>query len=127
MHADSATFTRPPIGQRLSDRRSDRTDAPGRDERDRQRRPVPLSYLRVVHHAAPRTQARPHPGTHEWLFREEIDDGLELVDQITAYRQDYNHVRPHEAIAWNRPAEVYTGLADPTIPNFEIEEILPTT
>lgn len=64
---------------------------------------------------------------YEWLFREEIDDGLALVDQITAYRQDYNHVRPHEAIAWNRPAEVYAGLADPTIPSFEIEEILPTT
>jgi transposase-like protein len=34
---------------------------------------------------------------------------------------------PNEAIAWNRPAEVYAGLADPTIPNFETEEILPTT
>lgn len=64
---------------------------------------------------------------YEWLFREEIDHGLELVEQIGAYRADYNHVRPHEAIAWNRPAEVHTGLADPTIPNFEIEETLPTT
>ena len=64
---------------------------------------------------------------YEWLFREEIDDGLALVDQIAAYRQDYNHVRPHEAIAWNRPADVYAGRADPTIPNFEIKETLPTT
>lgn len=64
---------------------------------------------------------------YEWLFREEIDDGLQLVDQIGAYRHNYNHVRPHEAIAWNRPADVYAGLADPTIPNFENEEILPTT
>ena len=53
--------------------------------------------------------------------------GLQLVDQINAYRHDYNHVRPHETIAWNRPADVYAGTADPTIPNFETEEILPTT
>lgn len=38
---------------------------------------------------------------------------------MNSYRHDYNHVRPHEAIAWNRPADVYTGTADPTIPNFE--------
>src|SRR5660398_324036 len=62
---------------------------------------------------------------YECLFREEIDHGLELVEQINAYRNDYNHVRPHEAIAWNRPAEVHAGLADPTTPNFEIEETLP--
>ncbi|WP_062386589.1 integrase core domain-containing protein [Demequina iriomotensis] len=64
---------------------------------------------------------------YEWLYRHEIDDALDLVAQIEAYRADYNHVRPHEAIAWNRPAEVHLGLADPTIPTFETEEILPTT
>jgi transposase InsO family protein len=64
---------------------------------------------------------------YERLFRKEIDDGLTLVEQIGVYRHDYNHVRPHEAIAWNRPAEVYAGHADPTISNFETEETLPTT
>lgn len=64
---------------------------------------------------------------YEWLYREEIDDALALVDHLQAYRVDYNHVRPHEAIAWNRPAHVHAGLAHPTIPNFEIKEILPTT
>ena len=64
---------------------------------------------------------------YELLFREEIDHGLELVEQINAYRNDYNHVRPHEAIAWNRPADVHADLADPTTLNFEIEETLPTT
>ena len=64
---------------------------------------------------------------YEWLFREEIDDGLGLVEHVNAYRHDYNHVRPHEAIAWNRPANVHAGIADPTIPNFEIKETLPTT
>ena len=62
---------------------------------------------------------------YEGLFREEIDHGLSLVEQVDAYRHDYNHVRPHEAIAWNRPAEVHAGLASPTIPNFEFEETLP--
>jgi putative transposase len=64
---------------------------------------------------------------YEWLYLEEIDDALALVEHIDAYRHDYNHARPHEAIAWNRPAEVHAGLADPTTPNFEREEILPTT
>lgn len=64
---------------------------------------------------------------YEWLFREEIDNGLSLVEHIDAYRHDYNHVRPHEAISWNRPADVHTGPADPTIPNFEREDFLPTT
>jgi len=36
-------------------------------------------------------------------------------------------VRPHEAIAWNRPEEVHLGLADPTIPTFQTTENLPTT
>ena len=54
---------------------------------------------------------------YEWLFREEIDDGLQLVDQINAYRHDYNHVRPHEAIAWNRPAEVYADQTTPPPPS----------
>ena len=36
---------------------------------------------------------------YEWLFREDIDHGIELVEQINAYRADYNHVRPNEAIA----------------------------
>jgi len=66
---------------------------------------------------------------YEWLFSEEIglDLDLDLDDQIRGYRADYNHVRPHEAIAWNRSAEVHASLADPTVPNFEIEETMPTT
>ncbi|MEV0110498.1 integrase core domain-containing protein [Nocardia sp. NPDC050799] len=55
---------------------------------------------------------------YERLFLEEIDDVLALVDHAEAYRVEYNTVRPHEAIAWNRPAEVHRGFADPLIPNF---------
>lgn len=64
---------------------------------------------------------------HPLIEDHEIDNGLELVEQIAAYRQDCNNVRPHAAIAWNLPAHVYAGIADPTIPNFEIEETLPRT
>jgi transposase InsO family protein len=39
---------------------------------------------------------------------------------------EYNTVRPHEAIARNRPREVHLGLADPTVPTFQTTEILPT-
>lgn len=49
------------------------------------------------------------------------------TEPLHSLRLEYNAVRPHEAIAWNRPLEVHLGLADPTIPNFEREEILPTT
>ncbi|MQA01386.1 MAG: transposase, partial [Streptosporangiales bacterium] len=41
-------------------------------------------------------------------------------------RIEYNAIRPHEAIAFNRPKEVHLGLADPKIPTFQVKEILPT-
>lgn len=64
---------------------------------------------------------------YERLFLEEIDDVLALVEHADAYRLEYNTIHPHEAIAWNRPAEVHLGAADPLIPNFPETENLPTT
>lgn len=64
---------------------------------------------------------------YERLFLEEIPDALDLLAHAEAYRLDYNTVRPHEALAWNRPLDVHTGLADPMIPNFPEPETLPTT
>lgn len=49
-----------------------------------------------------------------------------LAKHAEEYRIEYNQIRPHEAIAWNRPKEVHLGLADPTIPTFQTREILPT-
>jgi putative transposase len=40
---------------------------------------------------------------YERLFLEEIDDVLDLVEHAERYRVDYNTVRPHEALSWNRP------------------------
>jgi len=64
---------------------------------------------------------------YERLFLDDIPDALTLAERAEEYRLEYNDARPHEAISWNRPAEVHLGLADPTIPNFEREEFLPTT
>lgn len=62
---------------------------------------------------------------YERLFLEEIDDVLQLVAHADDYRAEYNTVRPHEAIAWNRPLEVHLGLADPLTPNFPENQNLP--
>ncbi|MEH0060014.1 integrase core domain-containing protein [Auritidibacter ignavus] len=64
---------------------------------------------------------------YERLFLDEIPDALELIERAEDYRDEYNTIRPHEAIAFNRPKEVHLGLADPTVPTFEREEILPKT
>lgn len=64
---------------------------------------------------------------YERLFLDEITDALLLAERAQDYRVEYNTVRPHEAIAWNRPQEVHLGLADPTIPTFQTKEILPTS
>ncbi|WP_431779190.1 hypothetical protein [Microbacterium aurantiacum] len=64
---------------------------------------------------------------YERLFLDEVPDALTLIERAEDYRVEYNTERPHEAIAWNRPLEVHLGLADPTTPTFETEEILPTT
>lgn len=48
-----------------------------------------------------------------------------LIREEPDYRVEYNTVRPHEALAWNRPADVHAGRADPLIPNFPDPENLP--
>ena len=62
---------------------------------------------------------------YEGLYIDEIDDAVMLAKHAEEYRIEYNQIRPHEAIAWNRPREVHLGLADPTIPTFQATEILP--
>ncbi len=64
---------------------------------------------------------------YERLFIDEIDDALMLAKHSEEYRLEYNTIRPHEAIAWNRPQEVHLKLADPKTPTFHTKEILPTT
>ena len=62
---------------------------------------------------------------YEKLYLEPIDDPLDLVREAEKFRIEFNEIRPHEALAWNRPKDVHLGLAHPTIPNFPQPEILP--
>jgi hypothetical protein len=54
--------------------------------------------------------------------REPIDDALDLAREAGADRVKFNTVRPHQALSWNCPIEVYLGPADPTIPTFPRRE-----
>lgn len=63
---------------------------------------------------------------YEKLFLEEIPDALNLAAHAEEYRIEYNTIRPHEALDWNRPLEVHLGLVDPKTPNFESKKTLPT-
>lgn len=64
---------------------------------------------------------------YERLCLGEIDDALVLVEWTEDSRIEYNEIRPQEAISLNRPEQVHLGLADPTVPTFQLEDILPTT
>ncbi|WP_281491853.1 IS3 family transposase [Buchananella hordeovulneris] len=64
---------------------------------------------------------------YERLYRQQIDDALDLVRQADAYRTEFNTIGPHQALDWNRPSQVHRGLANPTPTNFPEPEIPPTT
>lgn len=64
---------------------------------------------------------------YERLFIDEIDDAVMLAKHAEEYRLEYNGIRPHEAIAFNRPQQVHLGLADPTTPTFQTTQTLPTS
>lgn len=44
---------------------------------------------------------------YEHLYRMEIETLQDLTHQADAYRQVFNHIRPHEALAFYRPIEVH--------------------
>ena len=48
----------------------------------------------------------------EHLWRQLPADGAEMTEMVEAFRQLYNHIRPHETLAGDRPVERY--LADPS-------------
>ncbi len=62
----------------------------------------------------------------EWLYREQIDNTLNLVREADVYRIEFNTIRPGQTLSWNRSSEVQHGLVDPTLPNFSESEILLT-
>ncbi|WP_211323231.1 integrase core domain-containing protein [Amycolatopsis palatopharyngis] len=64
---------------------------------------------------------------YERLYIDEIDDAEMLAKRAEDYRIEYNEIRPHEALVWNRPRKVHLGLTDPTITTFQSTESLPTS
>jgi putative transposase len=64
---------------------------------------------------------------YEHLYRLEIDDGHQLGVEVEAYRELFNEIRPHEALAMRRPLEVHLkAIDDQTIKSTE-PETLPTS
>lgn len=62
---------------------------------------------------------------YERLYRQPIADALDLIREAEAYRIEYNHLRPHEALSWNRPRDVHLGAARPDILTFPEPQTLP--
>ncbi|MCX0277277.1 hypothetical protein NLM24_43110 [Nocardia zapadnayensis] len=50
---------------------------------------------------------------------DEIDDAIVLAERAEDYRIEYNELRPHEAISWNRPKEVHPGPGRPHHPDIQ--------
>lgn len=53
---------------------------------------------------------------YEHLYRQQIDDATDLVREAETFRVEFNTLRPHEALSWNRPRDVHTGRAEPSTP-----------
>lgn len=56
---------------------------------------------------------------YERLYLDEIDDAIVLAERAEDYRIEYNELRPHEAISWNRPKEVHPGPGRPHHPDIQ--------
>lgn len=44
---------------------------------------------------------------YERLYRHEISDGQDLAEHIEAFRDEFNRLRPHESLDWERPLDRY--------------------
>ncbi|WP_425308271.1 integrase core domain-containing protein [Ammonicoccus fulvus] len=59
---------------------------------------------------------------YERLYLDEIDDALMLAERAEDYRIEYNELRPHEAISWNRPKQGARGPGRPHRPDIQNQE-----
>lgn len=49
----------------------------------------------------------------ERLYRHDIATGIDLADHVADFVDEFNTIRPHEALDWRRPIDVH--LEDPTL------------
>ncbi len=52
---------------------------------------------------------------YEHLYRQPIEGGVDLGEEVGLYCDLYNHIRPHEAIGMGRPAERYLQVPVATV------------
>ena len=50
---------------------------------------------------------------YERLYRHDIDDGLDLAAHVDVFIDEYNRIRPHETIDWQRPLNRYLKPQNP--------------
>ena len=53
---------------------------------------------------------------YERLYRHDIDDGLVLGEHVADFLDQFNRLRPHEAIGWQRPLDRYLQSPEPSNP-----------
>lgn len=53
---------------------------------------------------------------YERLYRHDITDGTDLAEHVEAFIDDYNRIRPHENIDWQRPLHRYLTTPEPSNP-----------
>lgn len=51
---------------------------------------------------------------YERLYRFDIDTGDDLAAHVEAYIDEYNRVRPHETITWQRPLDRHLQNPEPS-------------
>ena len=58
---------------------------------------------------------------YERLYREDIADGIDLAQHVAAFTDEYNRVRPHEALDWQPPLDTHlsTTTLKPNPPETE--------
>lgn len=61
---------------------------------------------------------------YDHLYRLEIANGQVLHEQVQAYRELYNQIRPHERLDWKTPLAAY--LAEPNYDLFSAESVQKT-
>ena len=53
---------------------------------------------------------------YERLYRHDITDGTDLATHVDDFTDEYNQIRPHETIHWQRPLDRYLTTPEPSNP-----------
>jgi hypothetical protein len=82
---------------------------------------ITLTHGRACH---PQTQGkieRQHRTQNDWITDHRPASLARAQDELDAYRHDYNHLRPHQALGQETPASAYVSGAPVTLPLTDLE------